>query len=200
MVDGFGEFIASIEELKAETDEANAGLQEDLDEGVSEAASALRNRMVEEAPVDEDGDHPGFLRDSIEIENTGPAKYEVGPTAEYAEHVEYGTGAHEIMPKGMDRSDIEAAAKKAQSAFDAGEDPTQPMRDLAKEKGALFWTGDEHSPPYFVVQHPGTDAQPFFHKAVAEAEEKDYLVNELDKATDDWFDPHKLGGSSPVDL
>lgn len=192
---GFDDLAEEFADWGEDFDEARARLHEDVEKGTRNAAVGLQNKMIEEAPVGESGDLIESIgHDNVSSEYKDDVTFSVGPDddkAPYAPYVEFGTGKHgprgssyTILPRSLSEVEFEAAKQRAQEAYENGEDPTQPMRDLAREHGAL----DVNGTPKLVVQHPGSKGQFFFNGAVNWAEEKRLLTDRLDKATDDTFE------------
>jgi len=176
-VDGFGLFSEELRELQEDIETIRKDIPEVLDKATDDAATDLEVRMVKRAPSDS-----GNLRRSIESEPTataeanGFARYEVGPTAEYAPYVNFGTNPHYITPKDLT---VQEAKRMERETEKKGE-----LTEEVLEADSLKFNGEFRG---LIVKHPGTDAQPFFSNAVNKFSEDESFVDHLNRETNRLF-------------
>lgn len=177
--DGLNAFEKQVEEAKEKIEEIEDGIPQVLDDSTEHAATVLHNEMkrniVEQSAID-----TGELIRSVEFsqkksaQGGGAAKYSVGPTAEHAPYVEYGTDRHTITPEGVTEEQVRNAS------------PNQ-KKMLANAFGSLSWAEQDADGPVLLAEHPGTSAQPYFRPAVIRAEESEWLADSIDKHTTALF-------------
>lgn len=170
--EGFSDFADELEDFKEDLQEVRAGLDDALTLAVATTAQRLGAEM-EDNIIQHDAVDTGELLDSIAVDPTqDDYQWKVGPTADHARYVEYGTGSHDITPDGLTVSDVEEMSYRELEASDI--DPL------------VFWADGEKVETYH-VDHPGTDPQPFFNPAVTTAETEGWLEGNIEDALEARF-------------
>lgn len=189
-IDGLGELSDDLEELADEIAEIRQGVPQAVDKAVEDATEELHNEMV--SKINQLADNPsGNLASSIEHDQlesaqaSGSARWAVGPTADYAKHVEYGTGTRgqpshasgdEYYITNKETSMGEIREKMINSRGDEG------LGEL-EDVPAITIDGDQ----YLYAKHPGSRPTPFWRNAIAEFENKRRLIEHLESQTSHLF-------------
>lgn len=192
-VTGLEEFLNDLEEFADDIEKVRKGLPEVLDESTEKAARDLHGEMI--LQINRLADNPsGNLASSIETDRIQSAKsgeaavWSTGPTADYAKHVEYGTGTkgdprhasgeeYTITPKELTTGDIREMRINAQG------DPG--LSEELKDAPALDVPGSDN--PVLFVNHPGSNPTPYWRTAIGRFVQQDRFVEQLDKHTSALF-------------
>lgn len=169
--EGLEDMAAELEEFSDDLKEIRETLDEDIEEAVSNTAEDLHVEM-ERQILKYDARDTGELLNSITHDSVGKYRYAVGPTAEHAPYVEYGTPRHDITPEGITEEQVKKMSFRQLEAS-----PIKPLTFVVD--GELVKT--------YHVDHPGTDPQPFFGDAVSRARAEQWLEKELEDAVDRRF-------------
>ena len=109
-IEGLEEFQQQIEQFKDEVEEARKRTPEAVDEGTKQTAKLLQSQMRENI-LRLDAYDTGELFESVTWTQVSSGTYAVGPTADHAVYIEYGTGIYAekgggspITPKKMPTS------------------------------------------------------------------------------------------------
>lgn len=183
--DGFEELSDDLEAFADDLAEARETLPDAIDFGVSESASDLKERMRDEAPSDS-----GTLRDSITSDKeksarSGEARWSVGPTVDYAAHVEYGTG---------ERGDSEHASGESYYITNEETSMSEIRKEMINARGDEGLDGLEDIPAieidgqyYLYAHHEGIEPDGFWRKSIAQHEAERNLIKNLDEQTSAVF-------------
>jgi len=156
-ISGFDELADEMKEFAAEAREAASRVEPAMDDGVESTARILDKEMKKNV-FRMDAVDTGELVNSIEFTQVNTATYTVGPTAEHAVYIEYGTGkfgsGDAITP-----NDAQALAFETQ--------------------------GGEQ---VVVASAKGMRPRPFFRNAVDTIEEEDILPRNVANEVEEMFD------------
>lgn len=159
-VTGFDEFADQLEEFADKLREAESRIEPAMGDGV-ESTARLLNKEMKKNVYRLDAVDTGELINSIQFRQVDTATYVVGPTADHAVYIEYGTGIY--------RGGDEITPKKAQAlAFETAD-------------------GEE----VVVASADGMRPRPFFRKAVDRIREDETLqqnvVNSVERMFEEVF-------------
>lgn len=189
-ISGFDGFAEDLEEFADDIEEVRRGLPDALDTAVEDSSEELHKRMQRE--INRLADNPsGNLASTIRHDpemsahSGGQAKWSVGPTADYAKHVEYGTGTkgdpahasgnpYTITAEGENMGDINEKIMNERGSPGLGE---------LKDVGSLFFDGSHK----LYVEHPGSKPTPFWRTAIYSHEAQGDLPDKLDRELDLLF-------------
>jgi len=179
-IEGFEEFSELCLEFAEDIREVREGLPESIDNAVEESAYDIQGQMKIELHNLDAVDSGNLLKsiesDQIESMKSGKAEWEIGPTADYAKYVEFGTNPHTITPKGT--TEQEVLERREMMEESEGELPEE-----VADAPALQFNAGGQKVTVDMVKHPGSDAKPFFRTAVAKHEQEERLARSIDKHT-----------------
>jgi len=159
-ISGFDEFADEMKQFAAEAREAASRIEPAMGDGVESTARIL-NKEMKKNVYRLDAVDTGELVNSIEFTQIDTATYTVGPTAEHAVYIEYGTGRF------------------------AGGDAITPNDAQAL---AFETEGGEQ---VVVASAEGMRPRPFFRNAVDRIEQEDILprnvLNEVEEMFNEVF-------------
>lgn len=159
-ISGFDELADEMNEFAAQAREAASRIEPAMDDGVESTARIL-NKEMKKNVYRLDAVDTGELVNSIEFTQVDTATYTVGPTADHAVYIEYGTGEF------------------------GGGDPITPNSAQAL---AFETQGGEQ---VVVASAEGMRPRPFFRNAVDRIEEEELLprnvVNEVKEMFEEVF-------------
>jgi len=157
---GFDELQEQIQEFKNEVEEAQQRVPRAVDDGAEQTAKLLQSQMRENI-LRLDAYDTGELFNSVQWTQIESGVYTVGPTAEHAIYIEYGTGIYN------ERS--------------GGNEPITPtdMQALA------FETADGEQ--VVVASVEGMKPRSFFRSAVNKAEEEGWLAEQAIESVEEMF-------------
>jgi hypothetical protein len=158
-IEGFEELQDQIDEFKAEVLEAQKRTPEAVDKGANQTAKLLQSEMRENI-LRLDAYDTGQLFESVEWTQIESGVYTVGPTAEHAVYVEYGTGIY---------------------AERGGGDPITPT-----EMQALHFETQDGT-EVTVASVKGMKPRSFFRSAVNKAEEEGWLAEQAIEQVEEMF-------------
>jgi len=156
-ISGFDDFADEMKQFAAEAREAASRIEPAMGDGVESTARIL-NKEMKKNVYRLDAVDTGELVNSIEFTQVNTATYTVGPTAEHAVYIEYGTGKL------------------------GGGDPITPNDAQAL---AFETQGGEQ---VVVASAKGMRPRPFFLNAVDTIEEEDILPRNVANEVEEMFD------------
>lgn len=198
--EGFEELANELESFADELAEIRRGIPEAMDAAVKDSSEELAREMKSNLQQMGAVDSGELLRSiSIREEESAAvgsmASYSVGPTADHAKYVEYGTGLHgpkgskyAITPKATTEQEVRRIRSLVKEAnADRDEDEGKVIPQEAKDAPALQFTSGGDRVTTDMVMHPGSEKKPFFRNAVRTHDAKAHLANELDEKTNALF-------------
>lgn len=156
-VSGFEDFQEQLQEFATEVREAQSRVDDAVDKGTRNTSKLLKSQMRENI-LRVDAVDSGELLDSVEWTKIESGVYTVGPTADHAVYVEYGTGIYH---------------KDGGSEIEPNE-----AQALAFE-----YEGEQ----VVVASVKGMKPRPFFRSAVDKAEEEEWLPQNTIAAVEEMF-------------
>ena len=157
-IQGFGQLQEELQEFAAECREAASRTDAAVDKGARNTAKLLNSQMKENI-LRVDAVDSGELLNSVRWTRVESGTYTVGPTADHAVYVEYGTGIYH---------------KDGGSKIE----PDQAQ--------ALAFEG-EGGEQVVVASVEGMRPRPFFRTAVDKAEEEEWLGQNAIEAVEEMF-------------
>lgn len=157
--EGFDEFQKQVQNFRADVEEARKRMPEAMDDGTQQTAKLLQTQMRENI-LRLDAYDTGELFESVTWTQIDTATYTVGPTADHAIYVEYGTGIF---------------------AERGGGDPITP-----NEMQALHFETQDGT-EVTVASAKGMKPRSFFRSAVNKAEEEGWLAEQTIESVEDMF-------------
>jgi len=154
--EGFEELQEQVREFQSEVNEARSRMPEAMDDGTQQTAKLLQSQMRENL-LRLDAYDTGELFESVEWTRIDTATYTVGPTADHAIYIEYGTGIYN------------------------GGDPITPT-----DMQALHFTTQDGT-EVTVASVKGMKPRPFFRQAVNKAEEEGWLAEQTIESVEEMF-------------
>jgi hypothetical protein len=157
--EGFEELQEQVREFQSEVNEARKRMPEAMDDGTQQTAKLLQSQMRENI-IRLDAYDTGELFESVQWTQVDTATYTVGPTADHAIYVEYGTGIYNEKGSG---------------------NPITPT-----EMQALHFTTQDGA-EVTVASVKGMKPRSFFRSAVNKAEEEGWLAEQTIESVEDMF-------------